>query len=102
MDVSNKPPEETAFRNRKRYPLIGAPGTVAARNPESQRFSLEHDAVSEVFWNDLLNADSATADLCGKVVRQGTAKYARVSFRILSRLDRKFCGSDEVIWAVHL
>ena len=37
MDVCNKPPEETAFRNRKRYPLIGAPGTVAARNPESLR-----------------------------------------------------------------
>jgi hypothetical protein len=102
MDFPNNPTEEAAFRNRKRYPFIGAPGPVAARNPESQWIALEHEAVFEVLWNDPLNVDSPTADLCGKVVRQGAAKYTGVSFCILSRLIRKFCGFDDVNWALHL
>ena len=102
MDLPNSPAEETALRNRKRYPFIGAPGPVAARNPESQWFSPEHDAVSKVLWNHSLNVDSATLDPTDEVVRQRTAIYARVGFFILSRLDRKLCGSDDVIWALHL
>jgi hypothetical protein len=102
MEFANKPTEETAFRYRKRYPFIGASGPVAACNPESQWFSLEHDAVSKVLWNDTFNTDSPTTDLCDEVVRQGTAKYARVGFSILSGQDRKLFGSDDVNQALHV
>jgi|HubBroStandDraft_5_1064220.scaffolds.fasta_scaffold411598_1 hypothetical protein len=66
---SREPFEKATLSNRKRYPFITFAGPIAARYPESETFPLEHDAVSEIFWNDPLNAHPAGTNLRGKIVR---------------------------------